>query len=73
MGQDVERRFVIIPKEKEEKIFKNEESKWREYLKKRGVDSIRMYNVWTLFDEFREKKILPWYNPKEGIYPVSKK
>ena len=67
--QDVERRFVIIPKEKEEKVFKNQEPEWREYLKQKGIDSIKMYDVWTLFDEFRRNKILPWYNPQKGIYP----
>jgi len=60
-------RFIIIPKEKEEKVFKEQESEWRSFLAYKGIDSIKLYNVWEVFDKFRSDKTLPWHNPKEEI------
>jgi hypothetical protein len=70
-SDQVERRFVIIPKEREEIIFKDQEKEWRSFLASKGIDSIKFYNVWEVFDKFRSDKTLPWYNPKEGIFPTS--
>jgi hypothetical protein len=38
-------------------------------LKEKGIDTIQLYNSWVIFDQFREKGILPWYDPKKKIYP----
>jgi hypothetical protein len=66
-------RFVLIPKKKEEKIFKNQENEWLDFLKSIGIDTIKLYDSWTIFDEFRKSKTLPWYDPKKGILPYSEK
>jgi hypothetical protein len=62
--------FVIIPREKIEMVFKDRENDWRQYLKKKGVDSIQLYPVWPLFREFKKSYTLPWCNPDKHIYPV---
>jgi hypothetical protein len=63
--------FVIIPEEKIEKFFKDQEKEWRSFLASKGIDSIKLYDVWEVFDKFRSDKTLPWYNPKEGIFPMN--
>jgi hypothetical protein len=61
--------FVVIPLEKIERRFLDQESEWRSFLIERGIDTIQLHHSWTIFDEFKSNKILPWFNPKKGIYP----
>ncbi|HRH49006.1 MAG TPA: hypothetical protein PLP23_09650 [Panacibacter sp.] len=60
--------FVIITENRTEKIFENEKD-WLNYLSKIGIDSVKLYQTWDLFYKFRDRSILPWYNPSKGIYP----
>lgn len=71
-GEDPPVWFIIIPDQKLEKVFKNEKTEWQKFLKKEGVVDFKLYRVWPLFEEFKKSHILPWYNPKKGIYPEKK-
>ena len=51
--------FVVIPSEKVSKTFK-EEGSWLEYLKTKQINGNDLYEVWPLFNKFKEKLTLPW-------------
>ena len=63
--------FVIIPKEKIEKVFKNKKQDWESFLEEKGIESIHLYSVWELFKQFKKTYTLPWYEPKKNIWPDS--
>ncbi len=54
--------FVLIPDEDIEKGFILE-SEWAEYLKGRKVNSSKLHNVLTVYDQFNHSncRSLPWY------------
>jgi hypothetical protein len=61
--------FVIIPKEKIEKVFKDREAEWKEFLKEKGITDIQLHGVWDLFRKYKDTYTLPWYDPKRNILP----
>jgi len=61
--------FVIVPREKIEKVFKNDEKGWKSFLEQRGIKIIKLFEGWQLFKQFKETNTLPWYNPDRDIYP----
>jgi hypothetical protein len=61
--------FVIIPREKIEKVFKDRETEWKAFLKEKGIIDIQMHGVWNLFRKYRDTYTLPWYDPNRNILP----
>lgn len=51
--------FVVIPSEKITETFKDEKA-WLNYLGKRQIDGKNLYQVWPLFNKFKENLTLPW-------------
>jgi hypothetical protein len=65
---DLDYYFAIIPAQKIENVFRSK-IQWENYLMNRKVDPKKLYYVWDLFRQFKDHGTLPWYNPKENIYP----
>lgn len=63
--------FVIIPDSKIEKVFGDDESGWKACLKQKGIENIKLFPVWSLFEAFKKSYVLPWY-PQKNIYPNNK-
>lgn len=61
--------FVVVPKEKIEKVFGDDELGWRAYLKQKGIETVILFSVWSIFEQFKKSYVLPWYNPQKNIYP----
>jgi hypothetical protein len=61
--------FVVIPKEKIEKVFKGKEAEWKDFLKAKGVTDIQLHPVWELFKKYKGTYTLPWYDPERNILP----
>ena len=51
--------FLINCNNGEEKIFPDE-SQWEQALEKLGIDHKTLFDVFDVFEDFKENKILPW-------------
>lgn len=53
--------FVIIPKQKIEKVFKKKED-WTTFLKQINIQPERLYRVWPVFQKYKDSAFLPWHD-----------
>jgi len=66
---DSEIGFVIVPEERIEEVFKNDRTGWESFLKRKGIENIKLIEGWQAFKQFKATRTLPWYNPQKNIYP----
>ena len=52
--------WMIIKTDKKEQLFFTKKQEYLNNLKKEGIDSIKMYNAQEIFEEFKNKGVLPW-------------
>ena len=55
--------FVIVPDQRVEKVFKNNKKQWNEFLSQYNISNPELYQVWEIFEEFKNSSKLPWYTP----------
>lgn len=61
--------FVVVPKEKTEKVFGDDEPGWKHFLKQKGIENVKLFPVWSVVEQFKKSCVLPWYNPGKNVYP----
>lgn len=58
-GEMTKAWFIIDVKEKKELAFRTEDE-YLQYIKERGIVSVKLYHPNTIYTEFKDSKILPW-------------